>query len=884
VVQPVTSPGLLERVRELDLLRLVWRQACAGRGSAWLVCAEAGGGKTRLLREATRGGPVRWGTAQPVTPPDPYLAVMQALRGFRPASQRADSIARAIECLERLAGDGPIAVVLDDLHFADEGTVAVFVRLAMLSETRPWLILGALRPGEGSAVLWPAVTELVAHEHAQRLDLQPLSRAAVATLVADVRDRPVGEEEADALFADSGGNPWYAMTLARGAGAMSAARDRILLRVDRLEQATPGARSLLAGLAPAGAPLPHAVVASVGGGDGPELRRMLRGLRNAAVLREHDGTWQFQHELLRRSLLEEMLDADRRDAHRRLAEVLESRVPSPESPGRGLQLGTVTAAAVAMHYADAGDARAGVWALRAAREARAVDAHVESLAQLERALAFPLEPEARRTALRAAAQGAWYVGRFCECLRFAEEGLTIPGGEPEVISRLHQHAADCARVLGRTRTAADHIDAAEWVLEGQPVSVQMLRLATARVWESAVRLHPERVVPAADRAVRLARAFDDRSTGAWYELVTRCYLGLSLLDAGDPAGFAPFESMLELGAARPEITREIVPQALNAYSAAVRSLFHAEAQRYREWLFEAIERHHLEWEGRAGPYQALEMVQRGAFADARARLKAMVVPPPRTIDHAVWLCARALYEARAGSLTRAQAVLAPSESPGAFAYVALVDLARLDGEWSADKDGTATPPAKVYARAEGRRFARLAGMAAVALAWAGREAPARPSWLVAASPLGVFWDWAGGIAARDAPALRAVATRFEEMSCPYEAALARRDAGDLQEAYRALRTLGATRAREAVAKLLRAAGQPIPRGSRAGADSPNLTDTERAICRLVVEGATNAAIAAALSMGVRTVEAHLSHIYQKTGRQGRVALAGWWRERGPGES
>src|SRR5215212_8110740 len=118
MVTPITDGAVLERERELDLLGRAWREAHAGHGSAWLICAEAGGGKTRLLREATRGLPLRRGAAEPVVPPDPYLAVMQALRSFRPAAHRAESVARAVETLERLAGDGPVAVALDDLHFA----------------------------------------------------------------------------------------------------------------------------------------------------------------------------------------------------------------------------------------------------------------------------------------------------------------------------------------------------------------------------------------------------------------------------------------------------------------------------------------------------------------------------------------------------------------------------------------------------------------------------------------------------------------------------------------------------------------------------------------------------------------------------------------------
>lgn len=877
----VTGVRLVERERELELLGRAWRAARAGRGAAWLVCAEAGGGKTRLLREATRAAPVRWGTAEPVTPPDPYLAVMQALPGFRPTPRRADSVARAVESLERLAGDGPIMLVLDDLHFADEGTVAVFVRLAALCPARPWLILGALRPGEGPEALRLAATELVGQGQAHRLDLPPLSREGVATLAAGVRGRAATAVEVDAVFADSGGNPWFAETLVRGAGAMSAARDRILLRLDRLDRAIPGARDLLAALTPAGEPLPHPVVAALGGGDGPALRRVLQGLRDAAVLRERDGAWQFRHELLRRSLLEDMLEADRRDAHRRLAEAL--------APGRGLegippyeQYGS--AAALAMHYAAAGDARAGEWALRAAREASDLDAHAEALAQLERALRVPLDPEARRTALRAAAQGAWNLGRFAESRRHAEAAIAIPGGEPQALSWLHLHAAESALPDGEWTAGDAHMEAAERALAGQPVSAQMVRVAVARVLQIAVRIEPERAATAADRAVRLARALGDREAGTGYELEARCYGGLALLNAGDPAGLAPFEAMREFAAARPQLARDIVRIWSFAYAAAVRSLFHAGADRFRDWLFERMQRHNLEWAAGVGPYHILDLVQRSAFAAARARMETASTPPAHAIAHTVLLCARVLYEARTGSPPRARTLLAAAHPPDAFAHTALLDLARLEVETWTEGEATAAPAPDIYAQAEGRRYARVAGVAAVALVRAGGRAPSWPEWLAAASPLGVFWDWAGSIQRRDAPALRSVAARLEAMDCPYEAALALRDAGDLQEAYRALRALGATPAREQVARLLRAASQPIPRGTRVAGHLTTLTDTERAVCRLVTGGATNEAAAAALGIGVRTVEAHLSRIYQKTGRQGRTALASWWTEQERGHA
>ncbi|HEY7295475.1 MAG TPA: LuxR C-terminal-related transcriptional regulator [Dehalococcoidia bacterium] len=860
MVSPASGAQLLEREQELALLRAAWRSATMHHGSAWLVCAEAGGGKTRLLREASRGLPSRWGTSEPVTPPEPYLAVMQALRGFRPAPRRSESVTRAVELAERLSADQPLVIVLDDLHFADEGTLAVFVRLARLCADRPWLIFGAFRPGEGSEALRLAAAELTGQEQARRIDLPSLSRAAVGSLAAELRGHAIDDAELTELFAGSGGNPWFVRALALGAGSVAATRDRILLRLDRLEEAIPGARQLLAACAPAGEPLPHAVVAALAGGDTAELRQRLRGLRDAGVLREMGGAWQFRHELLRRSVLDDVVDAERRDAHRRLAEALESHAST---------------AVVAMHYAEAGDARAATWALRAAREASAYDAHAEALAQIHRALGFPLDPEERRTALRAAARLTWSLGRFAESGRYAEQAIAIPGGEPETISWLHLRAGESWRLHGDGAAASAHLEAAERVLEGRPVSQQKLRVAVSLVQQAVMRGWPERAHSTAEQALALARDFDDRRSAEGYALEARCYVGLSRVTAGDPDGLSPFEGMLEIATARPETSRNIVRMAVLAYCAAVRALLHAEAERFRRWMVERMERHRFEWDAEVAPYRLLELVQRGAYTEARALEEQASHLAPR--GHLVVETARALLHARLGAQTRAKALLETADPRAGFVNRALLSLARLDLHAGPDGSAPEQEAAEYYAFAERHGHARLAGVAAVALARATGRAPSQPDWVVARSPLQALWDWAGGLVANDAGRLRDAAQRLQQLDCPYEAAIALADAGDLQESYRALRNLGATHAQEMVARRLRAAGSSIPRG-RSGGAPDSLTDTERAICRRLAAGATNGAIATELHIAVRTVEAHLNRIYQKTGRQGRAALASWWAE------
>jgi DNA-binding CsgD family transcriptional regulator len=59
-------------------------------------------------------------------------------------------------------------------------------------------------------------------------------------------------------------------------------------------------------------------------------------------------------------------------------------------------------------------------------------------------------------------------------------------------------------------------------------------------------------------------------------------------------------------------------------------------------------------------------------------------------------------------------------------------------------------------------------------------------------------------------------------------------------------------------------------GRRAGGD--DLTETEKRVADLAAAGRSNKEIAAALFMGVSTVEAHLSHVYRKLGIRSRAGL------------
>jgi DNA-binding CsgD family transcriptional regulator len=87
----------------------------------------------------------------------------------------------------------------------------------------------------------------------------------------------------------------------------------------------------------------------------------------------------------------------------------------------------------------------------------------------------------------------------------------------------------------------------------------------------------------------------------------------------------------------------------------------------------------------------------------------------------------------------------------------------------------------------------------------------------------------------------------------------------LEEALAAFAELGAETWRErAEAELGRIGGRAREEG---------LTAAERRVAALVVQGRTNREVAAALFLGERTVETHLSHVYAKLGVRSRTELA-----------
>jgi len=269
-MQIVDNFGFAELVgRDLErrVLEEALEEARHGRGHTVLITGEDGIGKSRLALEAARSGRhhgmrVLEGRASPVGPtvalrplaealaclfrdgqgPDgkvlgSYRAVLGGLvPEYGPASERelppADGpdgpddaepdaspvlLAESVLRLVAAAGEGRGSLlVLEDLHDADVGTLAVVEYLADNLSRQGIVLLVTFRSGPGAP--WDLARALTRRRSGTLLALRRLNRADVERLAAAHRDTGVTAlpaEALDQLCRDSGGNPFIAEELLR---------------------------------------------------------------------------------------------------------------------------------------------------------------------------------------------------------------------------------------------------------------------------------------------------------------------------------------------------------------------------------------------------------------------------------------------------------------------------------------------------------------------------------------------------------------------------------------------------------------------------------------------------------------------------------------------
>ena len=219
----------------------------------------------------------------------------------------------------------PVVVCLDDVHWADPGSIEALAALVHRPPAGPALLALASRSGQAPAVLVRAL----AAAGPVRLSPGPLDEAEARALVG---------EAAAAVYADSGGNPFYLEQLARGRAAAattggdgSAPPAVAAVLAAEIAALPDEARRLIDAAAVAGDPFEVGIAAEVAALDEAAALDALDVLLAQALVRPGGAPrrFAFRHPVVRHAVYEAVPAGRRIGAHGRAADALARRGAGP---------------------------------------------------------------------------------------------------------------------------------------------------------------------------------------------------------------------------------------------------------------------------------------------------------------------------------------------------------------------------------------------------------------------------------------------------------------------------------------------------------------------------------------------------------------------------
>jgi DNA-binding CsgD family transcriptional regulator/tetratricopeptide (TPR) repeat protein len=237
--------------------------------------------------------------------------------------------------LEGAAAERPLVVCLDDLQWADSGTLAALRTLPARLESVPVAWILAARPVQAGS--GPAdVVEQLMSRGARRITLEPLAPSAVAELAADVM-RADPDPALLALAADAAGNPFFLVELLRGL------REERLVRIEdgvarllearlpkrlatgmrqRLARLSESARQLAVAAASLGRGFTVGELALMLGAPAASLLTPMEQLFEAGVFAERADRLGFRHDIIREAVRDSTTVSARRALDRQAVDVL----------------------------------------------------------------------------------------------------------------------------------------------------------------------------------------------------------------------------------------------------------------------------------------------------------------------------------------------------------------------------------------------------------------------------------------------------------------------------------------------------------------------------------------------------------------------------------
>lgn len=894
------------RRRELAAVGAAVERTLEGRGSVLTVEGDPGAGKTALLDElvgaargrglrAVRAGvtlaeqPIAWaglavlldGLLADVAPGVGAGASLPLRRatGRAPGAVTPGEVAFALAALvEELCAAAPIALVVDDVHWLDTATAGALALAIRTAPRQPLLVALGRRTGEAVAVDAARLVPAAAHE---RLVLDGLTRGETATLVQTMSGRMLERASLLEISAVTRGNPLHVLEVARRLAAGATPDDALHAHgaelagslAARVTGASPACREVLLTVALA-AQADLTLLARAHPDLDVEAAVAEAEQRQLAVLTGSGSVVRFTHPLLRAAVLDRVGAIERARRHRTLAALTD------DAQQQAMHLG-----AAALRPDEAAAARLA--AVGDALLERAAPA--EAATALRRAAALSPDPSTRdQRALRAGSalvRAGDYVGAVAVLAPLAagsvDSEVRATASVEVVLPTAHAAGiADAAsaaeRALALVPDAARRGQLLRWMVRLQQLADARAGIETARraVAEAGAVADPV-LVAAAAGVLENANAFAGEAADVDTAVAAaQSWTGWISADS-PPAMLAELAQWCDLPGADSWLGAYAEASAGSAGERRnVDGLISSHLLRVGRWdEAETALRRIADDDALAStanaPFQLSDLMwlraQRGVdVGDACAALGAMldILPP---LPAAQVLARRGGAALAAGDVAAAVADLraARALAVGMSMHSVRVLPFRLELVEAllaaGHTDDAADEAAALERDAVRSRLASAAAEAAAAVA------------MVAAAT-----RRARGSGARFDDALG----KYAALTLPFDEARVRLAAGIAarREGKRSASIAHFDAAADAFARLgalpwaARARAERERAGDRPAAEG-ELTPTERRIAELVAAGRSNAEVAAALFVSLRTVESNLTRIYRKLGVRSRVQLA-----------
>jgi DNA-binding SARP family transcriptional activator/tetratricopeptide (TPR) repeat protein len=388
------TPYVGREVERVELVRLLDR-ALAGQGTLALIGGEPGVGKTRIAEEAGadaagKGFRVLVGRCYEIEGAPPYVPFVEILEQALAAAPSpeafrvllgddAPEVAKLLPRLRRLFADippplelppeqerhylfnalrdvfaraaatRPLLLVLDDLHWADEGTLLLVEHLAERLPRLPVVAVGTYRDTEVTPDHRMArpMENLLRRHLAQRISLQRLPEAGVAALLRALGGQDPPPSLVAAVHSETQGNPFFTEEVFKhlaeegrlydedgrfrsdvDIGDLDVPESLRLVLGRRLERLGDNGRRALAAAAVVGRAFTYELLEALGELppdalldvlDEAERARLVAPLSDAP----DEDRLLFSHELIRQTLLTSLSQPRRRRLHLLVADTLE---------------------------------------------------------------------------------------------------------------------------------------------------------------------------------------------------------------------------------------------------------------------------------------------------------------------------------------------------------------------------------------------------------------------------------------------------------------------------------------------------------------------------------------------------------------------------------